>query len=100
VQPTLTNPQIRKLKALAQRMEPTAKVGKAGISEAFVKSIDQLLDLHELIKVRFDEFKEEKKALGAQLAESTNSTVVMQVGHVIVLYREQQDPARRKVRFD
>jgi RNA-binding protein len=97
VEIALTGRQIGKLKGLAQLLDPLAKVGRAGLSEAFVKSFDALLTEHELVKVRFDEFKEQKRELAAQLAERTGSRVVMQVGHVAVLYRPQPDPAKRRI---
>ena len=84
---TLTNAKIRELKAQAQRMEATFKVGRAGLSDAFVKSVDEGLAHHELIKVKFVEFKEEKKTLAPQLAEKTSSHLIMRVGNVAVLFR-------------
>jgi RNA-binding protein len=83
----LTNAKIRELKAQAQRMEPTFKVGKAGLSEAFLKSVDAGLMHHELVKVKFVEFKEEKKTLAPELAAKTSSHLIMRVGNVAVLYR-------------
>ena len=97
--PPLTNPQKRHLKALAQRMDATHKVGKAGLSEAFVKNVDEALELKEIVKVKFMEFKEEKDELAPMLAEKTRSHLVVRVGHVAVLYREQPDPAKRVVKF-
>ena len=85
----LTNAEIRQLKAQAQRMEATFKVGKAGLSEGFVKSVDEGLAHHELIKVKFVEFKEDKKTLAPQLAEKTGSHLIMRVGNVAVLYRKK-----------
>jgi len=93
----LTNPQIRKLKALAQRLEPVVYVGKAGMTDAFVVSVEQALNDHELIKVKFTAFKEEKESLAAEIAARSHSELVWIVGHVAVLYRAQTDPARRKV---
>jgi RNA-binding protein len=95
----LPNSKIRHLKALAQRMEPLAKVGKAGLSEPFLMSLNETLDQHELVKVKFGELKEQKKELAPVVAEKTSSHLIMQVGNVIVLYREQPDPARRKIHF-
>lgn len=89
----LSNAEIRKLKAQAQRMEATFKVGKAGLSDAFVKSVDEGLTHHELIKVKFVEFKEEKKTLAPELAEKTSSHLVMRVGNVAVLYRAKKKEA-------
>lgn len=88
----LSNPQIRQLKAQAQHMEATFKVGKAGLSDGFVKSVDEGLAHHELIKVKFVEFKDEKKTLAPQLAEKTNSHLIMRVGNVAVLYRAKKEP--------
>jgi RNA-binding protein len=83
----LTNPELRKLKARAQRLEPLFKVGKAGLSETFVSSINQALDSHELLKVKFAEFKEEKNALAPALAQKTASHLIMRVGNVAVYFR-------------
>lgn len=96
---SLTNPQIRKLKALAQRMDATLKVGKNGLSEAFIESVNDALARRELVKIKFAEFKEDKKELSPLLAEKTNSHLVMRVGNVVVLYRQNPDPAQRVVTF-
>jgi len=84
---TLTNAEIRKLKARAQLLEPMFKVGKAGLSEGFVKSVDEGLAHHDLVKIKFIEFKDEKKTLAPALAEKTSSQLIMRVGNVAVLYR-------------
>jgi RNA-binding protein len=89
----LTNPQIRELKARAQHLEPMFKVGKAGLSEGFVKSVAEGLALHELVKVKFVEFKDDKKTLAPELAEKTSSRLVMRVGNVAVLYRRKPTAA-------
>jgi len=89
--PRLSNPEIRKLKAAAQRMKATFKVGKAGLSPQFLQSVVEGLKHHELIKVKFDEFKEQKKELAPVLAEKTSSHLIMQVGNVVVLYRQNPE---------
>lgn len=83
---------------MAQRLEPMLKVGKAGLSDGFVKTVDEALALHELVKVKFADFKDEKKTLSPLLAEKTQSFLVMRVGNVVVLYRQQPDKSKRKVR--
>jgi RNA-binding protein len=95
----LNNAQLRKLKAMAQRMDASVKVGKQGLSDAFIKSLDEELSRHELVKVKFAEFKEHKKELAPQLAQRTNSRLVMQVGNVVVLFRRNPDEAKQKVKF-
>ncbi len=83
----LTNSQIRKFKAAAQLLEPMLKVGRAGLSEGFIRSVNQALAQHELVKIKFAEFKEQKKDLAPQLAEKTASHLIMRVGNVMVLHR-------------
>ena len=84
---SLTNAQIRALRAQAQRMRATLKIGKEGISQQFLAALDDTLKHHELVKVKFDEFKEQKKELTPQLAEKSGSHLVTRVGNVVVLYR-------------
>ena len=83
----LNNSQIRKFKAAAQQLEPMLKIGKAGLSEGFIRSVDMALTQHELVKIKFAEFKEQKKELAPQLAEKTGSHLIMRVGNVMVLHR-------------
>jgi RNA-binding protein len=83
----LTNAQVRDLKAQAQRLKATLKVGKEGLSPQFLAALDEVLKHQELVKVKFDEFKEQKKELAPQLAEKSRSHLVTRVGNVVVLYR-------------
>ena len=86
---SLTNAQVRDLKAQAQRLEATLRVGKEGLSPQFLAALDELLKHHELVKVKFDRFKEQKKLLAPQLAERSGSHLVTRVGNVVVLYRQK-----------
>ena len=83
----LANPEIRRLKAAAQRLDPLLKIGKAGLSDGFVQSVNDALSHHELVKIKFVEFKDQKKDLAPQLADKTASHLVMRVGNVMVLHR-------------
>jgi RNA-binding protein len=89
----LSKQQIRQFKSTAQRLEPTIHVGKAGLTPAFLSAVDLALTGHELIKVRFTHFKEERKTVAAEMAEKTHSHLVTIVGHVAVLYRKRPAPA-------
>jgi len=92
----LTNAQIRALKAQAQRMKATLKIGKEGITTQFLAALDEALTYHELVKVKFDDFKEQKKELTPRLAEKSNSHLVTRVGNVVVLYRAKPAEERRE----
>jgi len=95
----LTNPQLSKLKGLGQLLEPVLKVGHAGLSDGFIASLDKALTDHELVKVKFSDFKDQKKTLSPQLAERTRSRLIMRVGNVAVLYRPNADPEKRKLKL-
>lgn len=80
-------PKLSELKSRAQRLKPTIKLGKAGASSEFLAELGKLLDLHGLVKMRFEGFKDERKTLAKELAEKTGATLVQQVGHTAVYYR-------------
>ncbi|HEV2694439.1 MAG TPA: YhbY family RNA-binding protein [Verrucomicrobiae bacterium] len=92
----LTNAKIRELKARAQLMKPTLKVGHEGLSAQFIAALDEALKRQDLVKVKFSDHKEEKKTLAPQLAEKTSSELIMRVGNVAVLYRAKPVTAEVK----
>ena len=69
------------------------KVGHAGVSDAFTRSLDSALLQHELVKIKFTDFKDQKKELAPQIAEKTGSTLVAQVGNVAVYFRRKPPAA-------
>jgi RNA-binding protein len=97
---SLNSRQTSQLRSLAQRLEPILHLGKAGVTDAFVASVEQALNDHELIKIKFTAFKDTKKPLAEEIATRTQSELVWIVGHVAVLYREQPDPAKRRVQLE
>jgi RNA-binding protein len=85
----LTNSQIREYKSRGQLLKPVLKVGHDGLSPQFIAAVDDALKHQELIKVKFGDLKDQKKELAPQLAEKTNSYLIMRVGNVVVLYRRK-----------
>lgn len=92
----LPGPLLRRLKSRGQLLKPVVHIGKGGLSEDLLVSVDRALDDHELIKVRFEALKDQRKTLVPELASRSRSSVVLQVGHTVVLYREHPDPERRR----
>ena len=88
----LSNAELRKHKAAAQRLKAMLKMGRQGLSPPFLQSVDEALKHHPLIKVKFDEFKDQRKTLAPQLAEKTGSHLVILVGNVVVLFRPKPEP--------
>ena len=95
----LPGPHLRRLKSMGQLLDPVVHLGKGGLTEALLASVNLALADHELIKVKLDAHKEEKKTLAPELAARTGSHLVQRVGHVVVLYRPHPEPEKRKIRF-
>lgn len=88
---SLTNSEKRDLKARAQKLEATVHLGRPGMSDQFLKTLDEALKRHELVKVKFADFKEEKKTLAPQIAEKTQSDLILRVGNVAVYFRRKPE---------
>jgi RNA-binding protein len=94
---TLSNKQLAYLRSEAHHLNPTVMIGLQGLSDTVMAKINNELDAHELIKVKFLDFKDLKRELSASIAAQTGCTLVTIIGNIAVLYRENTDPARRKV---
>ncbi len=94
---TLTYGQRKKLKALAHNLHPMIQVGKKGLTEELVSATDKALLDHELIKIKFVGFKEEKHEIIENLSEKTQCLVVAVIGHTAILYRPNPDTDKRKI---
>lgn len=87
------DPRLKDLKARAQLTRATVKVGHDGVSERFLKIMNDELDLHELVKVKFTANKDQKKGLSRIVEEMTNSLMVQRVGHTATYYRAKSASA-------
>jgi RNA-binding protein len=87
----LSNAETRKLKASAQRLKAILKMGRQGLSAQFLESVNDALSHHQLIKVKFDDLKEQRKTLAPELAEKTGSHLVTLVGNVAVLFKPKAE---------
>ncbi|MEI6351820.1 MAG: YhbY family RNA-binding protein [Verrucomicrobiota bacterium] len=87
MEPQLTSADRRRLRGKAQLLEPVLKVGRNGLTDAFLASANEELARHGLIKIKFVEFKEERQELAKKIAEATESALVQVVGHIAVFYR-------------
>ena len=69
------------------------------MTETVIRATAQALDAHELIKVRFVDRKDEKRELIENLAARAGCQVAGTIGHTAVLYRQQRDPAKRRIQL-
>jgi RNA-binding protein len=88
----LSPSQRRYLRSLAHDLNPVILLGAKGATEAVRKELDLALTQHELVKVKLSGGdKEEREAQIAFLADGTGSENVQQIGHIVVLFRRNED---------
>lgn len=93
----LTGEQKRKLKSMAHHLKPVVMIGKNGLSESLMAACERSLDDHELIKVKFIGFKDEKKNILEKINAGTGAELIALVGNVAILFRRNADPARQQI---
>ncbi len=96
----LTSKQRAKLSSLANDMHPIVFLGKAGAVDGVSEALDKALSDHELIKLRFVDFKGERKELANELASKAGADLVRVIGHVAIMYRQNPNPEKRTVKLD
>ncbi len=93
----ITSTQRSYLRKMAHHLKPVVQVGKQGLTEAVVHKIDQELDAHELIKVKFADASDQKQIFAEDMANRSASILVAMIGNIAILYREQRDLDRRVI---
>ena len=86
----------QKLKGLAHSIKPSVIIGKEGASKSTINSINNVLENKELIKVKFNLFKNEKDAIAKEIEDSCNATIVGQIGNILILFKQSPDIDKRK----
>ena len=81
----------------AHPLQPVVQIGKFGLTDDVVAAVDKALDDHELIKVKFVSFKEERNDLAQDVGTKIDATLVRVVGNVAIYYRHQTNPEKRVV---
>lgn len=88
----LTGKQRSYLKGLANKVDPIFQLGKNGITESFLKQIDEALEAREIVKVNVlnNSFLDIKEAAN-EVAKETNAEFVQSIGNKFVIYRESEE---------
>lgn len=87
----MTSKYRAQLRSQAQSLNPVVMVGHEGITEGVIGALDAALTDHELVKVRFQDFKEMVRDLSVQLANKTGSALVSTTGFTAVFYRKNPE---------
>ena len=76
-------------------------IGQKGLTDNLIGSIHDALNTHELIKVKFIEFKEKRQIvdMAANIEAEASCRLVGMIGHIAIFYRQHPDPEKRKVQL-
>ena len=91
--------QKRFLRGMAHSIKPVVFVGQKGFTQSLADAMADALEHHELVKLKFVEFKEKEKklALIEQIEKTVSCEMVGLVGHIATFFRQQSDPEKRKI---
>ena len=88
----LSNAQKRYLRGLAHALKPVLLVGAKGVTPAVLAELGEVLEQHELVKVKVAaEDREARDAAIEALVTGVDAALVGRIGHVAILYRRRLD---------
>lgn len=96
----LTGSQRKHLRGLAHAYRPAVQVGKGGLTDPVVASIDEALAARELIKVQIFTARDERMEIAAAVEARLACECVGSVGRMAIFYRQQPDPERRHIKVE
>lgn len=85
----LTASQTRFLRGQAHDLKALLQTGGKGVTPAFIAELNEVLERHELVKVKVA--AEDRDARDVMIVEATESALVQRIGHVAVLYRPSKE---------
>ncbi|HSO24863.1 MAG TPA: YhbY family RNA-binding protein [Chondromyces sp.] len=94
----LTGSERKHLRGLAHGYRPVVQVGKGGLTDPVVASIDQALAARELIKVQIFTARDERQEIASAIEERLACVCVGLIGRMAILYRQQPDPEQRHIK--
>ena len=95
----LNSKQRKFLEKEAHDLSALVIVGGAGLSDGVIDMVDNSLFHHELIKVKFNEYKDEKKELITEVCQQLDASLVRIIGNVAILFRPAPEEDDRKISY-
>lgn len=88
----LSKKKINELKADAQMIQPKIIVGKNGLNQGTLHSIDEVLNADELAKVKFlNNSIELDETICYQVSSELNAEFIQKIGRTLILYRKNEE---------
>ena len=93
--------QAKYLRGLAHKLKPVVFIGQKGLTPTVIQSAAEAIKRHELIKIKFLEYKEkqQKREITAAIEAQVDCQMVGLIGHIATFYRQHSDPEKRKIKL-
>lgn len=96
----LTSKQRSNLRSIAQTIDPVTQVGKLGVNDALIESLDKAIEKREIIKVTVLENSDLiPKEAGFIIAEKLGAEFVCATGRKLVFYRRSNNQKIEHIEF-
>lgn len=88
----LSGKQRSYLKGIANKLDPLFQLGKNGLTENFIKQIDDALETREIIKVSvLKNCDLDPTKVASHLVDELSAEFVQSIGRKFVIYRESTE---------
>jgi len=87
------------LSSKAHHLKPLIHIGNNGLIDGTIRSIKIALAAKELIKIKFQEYKDDKQELSENIASDTQSHVVRIIGHTLILFKQNDNLEKQQYRL-
>ena len=94
----LTGKQRSYLKSLAHNLDALFQLGKNGLSDNFIKQVDEALENRELVKISIlSNSMIDTEELSRELTDALDAEFVQNIGNKVIIYRESEENKRIKL---
>ena len=96
----LTSKQRKFLRSKAHHLKPVVLIGKFKLNDSTINAIEESLNSHELIKVKFNQHKDLKKEIIYKINRKADSQSIGLIGNIAIIFRQNIDPEKRIYNID
>ena len=87
----MTSKQRKFLRSKAHQLKPVIIIGKSNINTSIYRTFDHCLNKHELIKVKFNNFKDTKLDVLEKINSKLNFETVGIIGNTAIIFRQNKN---------
>lgn len=91
-----TSKERAALRSQAQELSPVVMVGHEGVTDSVVAALNEAMACHGLVKVRFQDFKENVRDLSLELEQRTDSNLIATTGFTAVFFNPVDEDRKKK----